>query len=100
MAFIRSSFDTKYSAAKVEWEQICSLKEEGDIGLGVEQSHHDETSLGFCAKRVTSCGVNGQCLWSMEIPNDASWTMRKVWGDWRFGANFDTSQSRDNFSMT
>lgn len=89
MVFLWSGFEMKHSAAKVSWDQVCKPKEEGGLGYRRLKEWNKAIMLrhlwALCKKADTMWVkwihfyfIKGQCLWSMDIPNDASWTTRKV----------------------
>ncbi|XP_058216962.1 uncharacterized protein LOC131327851 [Rhododendron vialii] len=89
MAFLWSSLEMKSYAAKVQWYHVCSPKEEGGLSFRRIKEWNKATMLrhlwAICNKADTlwvkwihNYIIKGQCFWSMDIPSDASWTMRKV----------------------
>ncbi|KAI8530160.1 hypothetical protein RHMOL_Rhmol11G0033800 [Rhododendron molle] len=91
LAFLWSGFELKHSKAKVKWDQLCCPKEEGGLGCKRITEWNMAVMLrhlwAFCKKADTlwikwvhSFIIKEQCLWTMEVPRDASWTMRKLLG--------------------
>ncbi|XP_058208159.1 uncharacterized protein LOC131321169 [Rhododendron vialii] len=91
MAFLWSGTELKSSSAKIKWDFVCNPKEEGGLGFRRIKEWNKATMFRhlwalcrkadlFWVKWVHTYIIKGQCLWSMDIPSDASWTIRKVLG--------------------
>lgn len=88
MAVFGSGTELKHLGAKVMWGSVVPKRKEGwdSEGLknGTEQPCLD--IWGLSAKKADTLQIKWvhtyiikeQCLWTMEIPCDASWTMRKL----------------------
>lgn len=91
MAFLWSGSELNHSRAKVNWEHICCPKEEGGLGFRRVKDWNRATMLrhlwALCKKADTlwvkwvhTYIIKDNCFWTMDIPHDASWTMRKILG--------------------
>lgn len=89
MAFLWSGFDLNHKAAKVSWPQVCCPKDEGGLGFRRIKEWNKATMLTHLwalsmkadtlwVKWVHTCIIKGQSLWSIDTPNDASWTVGKL----------------------
>lgn len=88
-AFLWSGFELKPIVAEVKWEQVCCPKEEGGLGFRRIIEWNKAIMMrhiwALCMKAGTlwvkwvhTYIIKTQGLWSMDIPCDASWTIRKV----------------------
>ncbi|XP_058198473.1 uncharacterized protein LOC131313995 [Rhododendron vialii] len=88
-AFLWSGIHLKKIGAKVRWLEVCSPKAEGGLGLKSLQVWNKATMLrhlwALCKKEDTlwvkwvhSYMIRDQNMWAMKVPQDCSWTVRKL----------------------
>lgn len=89
--FLWSGPEMKHTGAKVKWEHVCCPKQEGGLGIRKVKVWNKATKLrhlwALCkrahtlwVKWVHTYIIKHQSLWSMEIPRDSSWRIRKIFG--------------------
>ncbi|XP_058211744.1 uncharacterized protein LOC131323927 [Rhododendron vialii] len=82
LAFLWSGTELKHSGAKVKWDQICCLKEEGGLGFRRIKKWNRASMLrhlwALCKKADTlwvkwmhTYFIKENCLWTMDIPCDS-----------------------------
>lgn len=88
-AFLWSGIHLKKIGAKVSWLEVCSPKAEGGLGLKSLQVWNRATMLrhlwALCKKEDTlwvkwvhSYMIRDQNIWATKVPQDCSWTVRKL----------------------
>lgn len=81
-AFLWSGVELNSKRAKVRWSQVCVPKSEGGLGFKSCMLQH---LWALCKKQdslwvrwIHSYIIKDGNFWYLKIPNDASWTMRKI----------------------
>ncbi|GLU16421.1 hypothetical protein SLE2022_328560 [Rubroshorea leprosula] len=75
--------------AKVQWEKVCHLKPKGGLGLKFLYDWNRACVLRFIWMLFTKTSLiwvawikayqlRGMSFWSLKVPNDASWSWRKI----------------------
>lgn len=83
------SSDLKHSGAKVAWHAVCVPKEEGGLGLRMLKTWNKASMMrhlwAICMKADTlwikwihTFILRNQSVWRVKIPQEASWTVRKL----------------------
>lgn len=88
-AFLWSGPELKASGAKFSWAYVCSPKAEGGLGFRhlstwnkAAMSRHIWAICNkadtLWVKWVHTNILKGRCLWRIQVPTEASWTIRKL----------------------
>ncbi|XP_058211806.1 uncharacterized protein LOC131323991 [Rhododendron vialii] len=88
-SFFWSGPELKTSGTKVAWQFVCAPKEEGGLGFRLLKDWNSASMLrhlwALCVKSDTlwlkwihTYIIKDQSLWRVKIPNEASWTIRKI----------------------
>ncbi|XP_058202871.1 uncharacterized protein LOC131317329 [Rhododendron vialii] len=84
-AFLWRGVEMKSQGVKVAWASVCLPKSEGGLGFKRLKEWNVSSMLrhlwAVCKKEdilwvkwIPSYVIKEQCLWSMKLPSDASWT--------------------------
>lgn len=79
----------KTSGAKVNWNSVCKPKEEAGLEFRVLEGWNKvamvkhiwavcQKSDTLWVKWVHNYVIKSSCFWTMKIPQNASWTIRKL----------------------
>lgn len=79
----------KKSGAKINWHSVCKPKEEGGLGFRVLEGWNKAAMVkhiwAVCQKSDTlwvkwvhTYVIKSSCFWTMKIPQNASWTIKKL----------------------
>lgn len=88
-AFLWSGPELKASGDKISWDYVCSPKAEGGLGFRhlstwnkAAMSRHIWAICNkagtLWVKWVHTNILKGRCLWRIQVPAEASWTIRKL----------------------
>lgn len=89
MAFLWSGCDLNHKCARVKWSQVCSPKDEGGLGFRKLREGNVAAMLKLLwalsrkadtlwVKWVHTYVIKEHNLWTMGLPYDVSWTIRKI----------------------
>ena len=88
-SFLWSGTDLKKVGTKVAWVDVCVPKKEGGLGIKCIVTWNKACMIRHLwdlARKKDSMWVKwchtfilqGRCLWAVGVPNDSSWTWRKL----------------------
>lgn len=85
-AFLWKGLELKYSGTKVAWTAVCVPK--GGLGFKRLIEWNKASMLRHLWAISKREDILNRCIWSLDLPQDSSWTVRKIFGLHKDGQRF------------